>query len=212
VLLVVLGCDPRGIKHLVALDEAISESELSWSELFEDLKKRGFQAPQLIIADGANGLWAAATSSFPSTAQQRCWLHKIRNVLDKVPKKLQPNVLKPLREIMHAETAPQARQLLEDLARSLQRDYPKAAECLRDDVERMLTFHRFPKSSWKNLRTTNPIESIFASVRLRTNAAKRLRSGRSATYLVFKLIQRLSSTWRRIDGFQNIALAQKEAA
>jgi len=212
VLLVVIGADVNGVKHLVALDEAMTESELSWTAVFEDLKARGMREPSLLIADGANGLWAAATKSLPSTKQQRCWLHKIRNVLDKVPEKPQKRVHADLREIVNAGSEGEARDKIEALAQSLQREYPKAAACMRDDVDRMVAFYRFPKASWKSLRTTNPIESIFASVRLRTDAAKRLRTGTSATYLVFKLIQRLATSWRRINGYNTIALENAQAA
>ncbi|WP_422665026.1 IS256 family transposase [Vulcanimicrobium alpinum] len=211
-MLVVIGADADGTKHLVALDDAMSESELSWTELFEDLKKRGLHMPQLLIADGANGLWAAAGKALPNTRQQRCWLHKVRNVLDKLPEKQKPRVHTELRCIVNAPSETEARDRIEALAKTLQRDYPKAAACIRDDVDRMVTFYRFPSSSWKSLRTTNPIESIFASVRLRTEAAKRLRTGSSATYLVFKLVQRLSGSWRRINGYQSITLENAEAA
>jgi len=212
VLLVVIGADVNGTKHLVALDEAMSESELSWTELFEDLKRRGLRAPRLLIADGANGLWAAAGKALPDTQQQRCWLHKVRNVLDKVPEKHQPRVHSDLRSIVNAPNEATAREQIETLAQSLQRDYPKAAACIRDDIDRMVTFFRFPPESWKSLRTTNPIESIFASVRIRTDAAKRLRTGTSATYLVFKLIQRLSGSWRKINGYKAITLEIAAAA
>ena len=212
VLLVLIGADARGFKHLVALEEAMSGSELSWIELFEDLKRRGLREPSLVIADGTNGMWAAATKAFPNAQQQRCWWHKIRNVLDKVPEKQQPRVHTDLRSIVHAKGETQAREQIETLAQSLQREYPKAAACVRDDVDRMVTFFRFPEPSWKSLRTTNPIDPIFASVRIRTDAAKRLRTGASATYLVFKLVQRLSTSWRRIDGYRSIALENSQAA
>lgn len=213
VLLVVIGADLQGKKHLVALDEAMSESELSWSELFGDLKARGLREPQLLIGDGANGLWAAATSVLSSTAQQRCWVHKIRNVSDKLPERLQPEVKEKLHEIMYAPDRAEAIARLEALARSLQRDYPKAAACLRDDLERMLAYYAFPPASWRSLRTTNPIDSIFSSVRLRTAAARRLRTGTSATYLVYKLIERLSQSWYRINGYRTIStVAAKYAA
>ncbi len=212
VLLVLIGADARGVKHLVALEEAMSESELSWTELFEDLKRRGLREPSLIIADGAHGMWAAATKAFSNARQQRCWLHKIRNVLDKVPDKHQPQVHADLRSIVNAKNEAAAREQIEALAQSLQREYPKAAACVRDDVDRMVTFFRFPKPSWKSLRTTNPIESIFSSVRLRTDAVRRLRTGTSATYLVFKLVQRLSTGWRRIDGYRSITLENSQTA
>ena len=212
VILVVMGSDTQGEKHLVALDEAMSESETSWREILHDLKARGLRAPRLAIADGANGFWAALSAEYPDVAQQRCWLHKIRNVLDKVPEKLKPEVHRKLREICNSTTRAEAMSTIDALARSLSNDYPKAAACVRDDVDRMLAYFAFPKASWKSLRTTNPIESVFASVRLRTNVAKRLRSGTSALYLVFKLIERLSTTWRRINGYQTITLAQEKVA
>jgi transposase-like protein len=208
VILVVMGTDPQGTKHLVALDEAMSESEMSWQAILEDLKERGLSAPRLATADGANGFWAALSMVYPQTVQQRCWLHKIRNVLDKIPERLKPEVHRQLKEILAATTRGEAMTKIEGLAGWLATDYPKAAACVRDDVDRMLAYFAFPQASWRSLRTTNPIESIFASVRLRTNVAKRLRSGSSALYLVFKLIERLSRTWRRIDGYQTIALTE----
>jgi transposase-like protein len=212
VVLVVMGADAQGEKHLVALDEAMSESEVSWREILHDLKARGLRAPRLAVADGANGFWAALSAEYPEAAQQRCWLHKIRNVLDKVPERLKGEVHRKLREICSSTTRAEAMSKIDSLALSLSKDYPKAAACVRDDVDRMLAYFAFPKASWKSLRTTNPIESVFASVRLRTNVAKRLRSGASALYLVFKLIERLSTTWRRINGYQTIALAQEKVA
>ena len=214
VLLVTIGADADGIKHLVALDEAMSESELSWTELFADLVRRGLHAPSLIVGDGAHGMWNAATRTFPNASQQRCWVHKQRNVLDKVPDKHKPTVHAALREIMHAENEALARTKCETLAQMLQRDYPSAAACIRDDLDRMMSYYRFPQASWKSLRTTNVIESVFAPVRLRTNAAKRFRTGRSVTYLVYALIMRLSKSWRRIDGHKTIpdVLAQRIAA
>lgn len=204
VLLTIIAADADGRKHLLALGDAMSESEQSWTELFENLKERGLRVPKLLIADGANGLWAAAIKAFADTAQQRCWLHKIRNILDKVPEKKRDDVHAELRKAMNAENEKLSRKRMESLARSLERDYPKAAGCVREDMNRMMTFFRFPRENWKSLRTTNPIESIFSTVRLRTNAAKRLRTGKSATYLVFALIQRISENWRRIDGHREI--------
>ena len=212
VILVVIGADAQGEKHLVALDEAMSESEISWREILRDLKDRGLRAPWLAVADGANGFWSALSAEYPQARQQRCWVHKIRNILDKVPERLKSDVHRKLREICHSTTRAEATSKIEALAVSLSNDYPKAAACVRDDIDRMLAYFAFPQASWKSLRTTNPIESVFSSVRLRTNVAKRLRSGASALYLVFKLIERLSTTWRRIDGYQTIALANENAA
>jgi putative transposase len=212
VILVIVGADPQGEKHLVALDEAMSESELSWKGILHDLKQRGLGAAQLAIADGANGFWSALSAEYPDTRQQRCWLHKMRNVLDKVPESRKPEVHRQLREILGSSTRAEATTQIEALARELSRDYPKAATCLRDDLDRMLAYFDFPKESWKSLRTTNAIESIFSAVRLRTNVMKRLRSGESALYLVFKLIDRLSKTWRRISGYHTITVANEKVA
>lgn len=212
VILVIIGADLQGKKHLVALDEAMAESEESWREVLHDLKARGLRTPQLAIADGAGGFWNALAAIFPQAKQQRCWLHKMRNVLDKVPEKLKPDVHRALREICTSSTRAEAVTQIESLACSLSKNYPKAAACLRDDIDRMLTYFAFPKESWKSLRTTNPIESTFAWVRLRTNAMKRLRNGSSALYLVFKLIERQATTWRRISGHKSITLAQESAA
>ncbi len=212
VLLVVIGADVQGKKNLIALDEAMAESAESWRELLHDLKARGLRSPQLAIADGAGGFWAALAAVYPHAKQQRCWLHKMRNVLDKVPEKLKPEVHRSARKIWTSATRAGAVSKIESLSRSLAKDHPKAAACLRDDIDRMLTYFSFPKESWKSLRTTNPIESTFAWVRLRSNAMKRLRSGSSALYLVFKLIERQATTWRCICGHRTIARAQENAA
>lgn len=212
VILVVIGADLQGKKHLVALDEAMSESELSWRELLTDLRAHGLRMPALAVADGANGFWSALAAIYPQTKQQRCWVHKIRNVLDKVPEKLKAEVHRELREVCQATSRAEAMSKIESLSGSLSKNYPKAAACVRDDVDRMLRFFDFPKASWKSLRTTNPIESNFASVKRRTKVASRLRSGESALYLVFKLLERQPMTCRRINGYQTIALADRSAA
>ena len=169
VILVVMGADAQGEKHLVALDEAMSESgdELARNHARSQSARltvlRGWR-----VADGANGFWAALSASIPEAAQQRCWVHKIRNVLDKVPEKLKGDVHRKLREICGSTTRAEAMSKIDALAVWLSKDYPKAAACVRDDVDRMLAYFAFPKASWKSLRTTNPIESVFSSVRLRT--------------------------------------------
>ncbi len=214
VILVMIGADLQGQKHLVALDDAMTESELSWRVILQGLKERGLRAPRLAVADGASGFWAALSAIYPTTKQQRCWRHKFENVLDKVPERKKDGVHQKLREIVASTSRAEAVTNIQSLADVLAVDYPKAAACVRDDQDRMLKYFDFPKESWKSLRTTNPIESTFAGVRLRTNVAKRFRSGESALYLVFKLIERLSKTWRRIDGYQTIVppLAQDQAA
>lgn len=213
-ILAVLGADSNGKKHLLGLSDAMSESELNWTELFDDLKARGMPLPRLLIADGAGGIWAAATKSFPDCKQQRCWFHKTKNVLEKVGERVQEEVRVALRDAMYAETAEQSKSVLLDLATYLDAAYPKASLCIRDDIDRMFSFFEFPKENWKSLRTSNPIESVFAGVRLRTEAAKRMRTGKSATYLVFALITRLAKNWNRIHGYEKIApfIAAKKAA
>ncbi len=204
VFLVVLGADRNGDKHLLALREAMSESEAAWTALFEDLARRGLRAPQLLVADGACGLWAAADKAWPKVSQQRCWLHKIRNVEEKLPKKRQRDAHAAMAAIMHAETEAEARRKLESLAKSYERSYPKAAACLRDDRNRLFAYYRFPHATWIHLRTTNPIESIFAPIRHRTDAMKRLRTAEFATAVTHALIIKLSPTWRRLRGYRDL--------
>ena len=218
VFLTVMGADRLGRKHLVALREAMSESEAGWEEVFDDLRARGLRAPLLLIADGACGLWKAASKAWPTSAQQRCWLHKIRNVEEKLPKKHQPAAHAALSAIMYAETEPEARRKLEQLAKSYDRPYPKAAACLRDDRERLFAYYRFPATTWLHLRTTNAIESIFAPIRHRTDAMKRLRTGRFANAVTYALIRKLSKSWRRLHGYRDLVdlvlepVARKRAA
>jgi transposase-like protein len=146
-----MGADAQGEKHLVALDEAMSESEMSWREIMHDLKARGLRAPRLAVADGANGFWAALSAEYPEVAQQRFWLHKIRNVLDKVPEKLKHDVHGKLREICGSTTRAEAMSKIDVLAVSLSKEYPKAAACLRDDVESHARILRVPQSDLEKL-------------------------------------------------------------
>jgi transposase-like protein len=205
VMLVVMGVDLNGDKAMLAIDDAFSESEESWTAVFESLRKRGLNDAALLVADGAAGIWSAFGKVYPRAKQQRCWLHKMRNVLDKVPERIEAEVQDGLRAIMNAENRAVAESLIETLAISLERDYSKAANCLRDDSERMLAYYAFPEEHWRHLRTTNIIESNFDPVRSRTDVCKRLRSGTSATYLVYALLVRRSSRWRRFNGYQRLA-------
>jgi transposase-like protein len=205
VMLVVMGVDLNGDKAMLAIEDAFAESEESWTAVFESLRKRGLKDVALLVADGAAGIWSALGKVFPRARQQRCWLHKMRNVLDKVPERIESEVQERLRAIMHAETRVLAESLIETLARRLERDYSKAAICVRDDTGRMLAYYAFPAEHWRHLRTTNIIESNFDPVRSRTNVCKRLRSGTSATYLVYALLVRRSSRWRRFNGYGQLA-------
>ncbi len=217
VFLTVLGADRQGRKQLVALQEAMAESAASWEGLFADLQARGLRAPHLIVADGAEGLWSAVSKAWPETAQQRCWLHKGRNVEEKLPKEHHAAVHAAISEAMHAETAPLASAKLEKLAKSYERRYPKAAACIRDDRERLVAYYQFPTATWIHLRTTNAIESVFAPIRQRTDAMKRLRTAEFANAVTYALIEKLAKTWRRIRGYRDLidlprAVAKQRAA
>jgi transposase-like protein len=198
-LLVLIGADTAGEKHLIALREGYRESTESWGDLLRDCRQRGLNEPACWIADGALGLWAAVNEHSPNSAQQRCTNHKTMNVLDKLPKSEQPEATKRLRAIWQADTEQAARKLavrfIGDLSAA---GYDRAADCLTNDLDRCLTFYRFPEAHWSHLRTTNPIESVFASVRLRTNAAKRFKKTRSGVHLMYQVMARLSKRWRRL--------------
>jgi transposase-like protein len=197
--LVVVGVRPDGTKELVALQDGHRESKESWLSLLRDLKARGMQAPAVAAGDGALGFWGAVAEVWPSTKEQRCWVHKIANVLDKLPKRLQPEVKKDLHEAMYAESRKACVERIDQLTARLEADHPRAATALQDDLERLLTFFAFPKEHWKHLRTTNPIESTFATVKLRTKATRGAGSRAAGLAMAFQLMQVAQRTWRRID-------------
>lgn len=198
-LMVLIGADTAGEKHLIALREGYRESIESWGDLLRDCRRRGLNEPACWIADGALGLWAAVDEHSPNSAQQRCTNHKTMNVLDKLPRAEQPEATRRLRAIWQASTEQAARKLAERMMRDFREaGYDRAADCLVNDLERCLTFYRFPEAHWSHLRTTNPIESVFASVRLRTNAAKRFKKTRSGVHLMCHVVARLSKRWRRL--------------
>jgi transposase-like protein len=205
VMLTVVGVDTKGRKDLLAMEDAFGESAESWTVLFESLRDRGLRHVALLVADGAQGIWKAFSEVFPRAKQQRCWIHKMKNIEDKVPEKHRERIHECLTEAMHAKTRPDAERLLEKLAAQLAKEYPKAASCIREDVARLTAYYEFPKDHWTHLRTTNVIESNFDAVRLRTNACKRIRSAQSATYLVWALLLRRKSHWRRLNGYALLA-------
>ncbi len=198
-LLVVMGVDENGEKVLLGMREGYRESTESWKELLRDLKKRGLNEAAVAVADGALGFWGALSEIYPETKHQRCLKHKWANVLDKLPKAKQKESLDRLREIYNARSRKEAVCLTQALGAELKARYPRASECLLKDTETMFTYFDFPKQHWIHLKTSNPIESAFAPVRLRTNAAKRLRTAKGALYLVYKLIERYSRSWRCIN-------------
>lgn len=198
-LMVLIGADTAGQKHLIALREGYRESTDSWGSLLADCMKRGLNVPACWIGDGNLGLWAAVDAQSPHSAQQRCTNHKTMNVVDKLPKAERPEAIQRLRAIWQADSEKAARQLAEKFIREYrQAGYDRAADCLEKDLDRCLTFYQFPAAHWSHLRTSNPIESIFGPVRLRTNAARRFKKTKSGVWLVHQVIQRLSKRWRRL--------------
>ncbi len=198
-LLVVMGADVSGKKHLLAMEEGYRESKESWVALLRNLKARGMNEPSLAVGDGGLGFWAAASEVWRQTKQQRCWVHKMRNILDKLPHKERSEAAKSLRAIYLSRTREEAKSKVIALVKTWRGIYDRAAECLVDDLDRMLTFFDFPAEHHKHLRTTNAIESVFASVRLRANAMKRLRSSRSAVYLIFQIVKRAEKSLQRLS-------------
>ena len=204
-ILVVIGATPEGKKELVGFTDGTRESAHDWRALLLDLKRRGLSiAPELAIADGALGFWKALGEVWPKTREQRCWVHKTANVLNKLPKSQQPKAKRALQEIWMAETKADAETAFDAFIESYQVKYEKAAECLKKDREPLLAFYDFPAEHWKHLRTTNPIESTFATVRHRTIRSKGCLSNGTALAMVFKLVEGAQKSWRRLDGHNQL--------
>jgi putative transposase len=204
-LLVIIGATPEGKKELVGLIDGVRESGQSWRELLLDLKRRGLTiAPELAVADGALGFWQAIEEVWPQTRGQRCWVHKTANVLNKLPKSLQPKAKRALQEIWMAETKKDALAALDAFVESWGVKCHKAVECLIKDRDALLTFYDFPAEHWKHLRTTNVIESSFATVRHRTVRSKGCLSNKTALAMIFKLAEAAEQTWRRLDGHSQL--------
>ncbi len=200
-ILVVMGATADGKKELVALTDGFRESEQSWKDVLLDMKRRGLKHdPQLAIGDGALGFWKALPKVFGSTREQRCWVHKTANVLNKVPKHLQPKVKSDLHQIWMAATRDDAHRAFATFVQTYEPKYPKATECLAKDQDALLAFYDFPAVHWIHLRTTNPIESTFASVRLRTVKSRGCGSRASILSTVFKLAQSAEQRWQKLRG------------
>lgn len=214
-LLVLIGADREGRKQLIALREGYRESAASWGEWVQACRVRGMNEPACWIADGALGIWAAVNEHCGSSAQQRCTNHKTMNVIDKLPMSERPEYTKRLRAIWQADSESGARKLAAKVVRDLSAaGYERAAGCLEDDLDRCLTFYQFPEAHWPHLRTTNVIESPFASVRLRTNAAKRFKKTKSGVYLMHEVMKRLEQRWRRLKSAHlcaTVSLPEKTA-
>ena len=200
-LLCVVGARDNGEKELLAMEPGYRESKESWAETLRDLRNRGFEAPMAAMGDGALGLWAALDEVYPTTEHQRCWNHRITNVQAKLPKRLQKEARCRLREMVEAPTQKECEELRDRYAAELlATDQRAAAETVLRDWEDFVTFYHYPREHWIHLRTTNPLESVFSGVRLRTDATRRMRRRDNALYLVFKIVERLSRNWRALNG------------
>ncbi len=201
-VLVVIGVREDGCKELLAVEDGYRESEDSWAAVFRDLRDRGMNEPKLVTGDGALGAWAALRSVFPGTREQRCWVHKTANVLDALPKRLQPRAKTLLHEMAEAPSQADARKALERFRSEFDAKYPKAVSKLDKDWGQLTTFFDFPAEHWRHLRTTNPIESSFATVKLRTKVTKGAGSKKAALAMAYKLLDGAQERWRRFNGHE----------
>ena len=200
-ILVVLGATPEGKKEIVGFTDGTRESAHDWRALLLDLKRRGLAvAPEIAVADGALGFWKALGEVWPKTVEQRCWVHKTANILNKMPKSLHAKAKLAVQQIWMAETKADAGAAFDVFVETYGVKYPRATQCLTKDRQTLLAFYDFPAAHWKHLRTTNPIESTFASVRHRTVRAKGCLSNQSALVFVFKLVEAAQKSWHRLDG------------
>jgi transposase-like protein len=205
-VLVIIGVTEQGNKELLALEAGYRESKESWLSLLRDIKRRGLKdAPKLAVGDGALGFWGALTEVYGETKHQRCWFHKMGNVLDKLPKSLQTKAKKDLQEIWMAPTRKQAYDAYDYFIQSYEAKYPKATSCLEKDKEELLAFYDFPAEHWVHIRTTNPIESTFSMVRHRTYKSKGAFSKTTILTMVFKLCENAQQHWYRVKGFNYLA-------
>ena len=202
--LVVIGVNARGEKHFLAIEDGLRESTQSWREVLLNLKARGMNAPELGIGDGAMGFWAAVEEIYPSTRQQRCWCHKTRNVLNALPKSVQSKAKQALQDIWRADTKAAAEHAFDVFVETYEPKYPKATACLQKDREELLTFYVFPAQHWQSLRTTNPIESTFGTIRHQTKQTKGCLTRDGMLHMMYKLGQCAEKTWRRLRGFQQL--------
>lgn len=203
-VLVVMGVNELGNKELITLEDGFRESTESWLSLLRDLKNRGIEAPSVAVGDGALGFWNAIVEIFPKTKHQRCWFHKMGNVLDKLPKSQQIRAKSMLHEIWMSATREEAYQAFDVFINEYAAKYPKAVECLKKDKVELLNFYDFPAEHWAHLRTTNPIESVFATVRNRTYKVKGAFSNKTILTMAFKLMQSAQKSWIKLRGFHHL--------
>jgi putative transposase len=205
-ILVIIGANAEGKKELLAMSDGYRESAESWKELLLDLKQRGLTiSPKVAVGDGALGFWKALPQVFGNTREQRCWVHKTVNVLNKLPKGLQAKAKADLHEIWMAESRTTAAQAFDHFLTTYEVKYAKAAQCLAKDRDTLLTFYDFPAEHWIHIRTTNPIESTFATVRLRTAKTRGCVSRAGILAMVFKLAKSAEQRWRKLKGAARLA-------
>jgi transposase-like protein len=209
--LVIVGVRADGRKELVAVAGGTRESADDWAELLRDLRRRGMRSPVVMVGDGALGLWRALREVFPATREQRCWVHKVRNVLAALPKSVHPGARRALNEILGAEDRSHAEAAIDAFARDYAAKWPRAVAKVTDDAEALLTFYDFPAEHWLHLRTTNPIESAFSPVRARTRVTKGPGTRDMGLAMVFKLLQAAEGRWRAVNGPHLVALVRAGA-
>lgn len=206
-LLVIIGVTEHGNKELVAVEDGFRESSASWEELLVKLKQQGLQkGPKLSTGDGAMGFWNALSKIYPDCTHQRCWVHKTANILNKVPKSMQSKIKQSIHDIWMADTKDEAEKAFNNALECYDTKYPKAMECLRKDRNELLAFYDFPAEHWVHIRTTNPIESTFATVRLRSKRSKNCGSRDTTLAMVYKLMESAQKKWRKIQGFSLLTL------
>ena len=203
--LVIIGVNERGEKQFLAIEDGVRESTQSWREVLLQLKSRDMNEPKLAIGDGAMGFWAALEEVFPGSRQQRCWMHKSMNVLNCLPKSSQPKAKSALHEIWQAETRADAEKAFDLFVKTYEPKFPKAVLCLQKDHQELLAFYDFPALHWQSIRTTNPIESSFATIRHRTKRSKGCLKKQGMLHMMFKLGQCAEQKWRRLRGFDHLA-------
>ncbi len=209
--LVIVGVRSDGTKELVAITDGHRESTDSWADLLRDLKRRGIRAPMVAVGDGALGFWSALRTVWPETTEQRCWVHKVANVLNSLPKSAQPTARRMLAEIRDAEDREHAVRAIDVFAHEFGARWPKAVAKVVDDAEALLAFFDFPAEPWIHLKTTNPIESTFATVRIRTRVTKGPGSRAAGLAMAFKLIESAQDRWRAVNGPHLVALVRAGA-
>lgn len=203
--LVIIGVNERGEKHFLAIEDGTRESTQSWREILLGLKNRGLNSPELAVGDGAMGFWSALDEIYPETRHQRCWMHKTGNVLNYLPKSQQPKAKKALHEIWQSATKEDAEKAFDLFVETYKDKYPKATHCLLKDRQELMAFYDFPAPHWQSLRTTNPIESTFGTIRHRTKRSKGCLSRAGMLHMMFKLGQCAQKNWRRLRGFDYLA-------